>query len=197
MNKSPEIKLRLFNVGQGDHVLLELPDGSFGIIDFYYSGSKGWVSPPAQVFLENLRKQAPEKEIKIAFICISHPDVDHIKGLNIFLKWLERNRITVERIWRYPGPNPGEMKMYLENALQKSKFAEGALENNKVLDANLDALDSYIRRKKPEVSYLHDIKEISNKIAGLNVWHHWKNTPNERPVNFGLSFFRLIWREKN
>jgi beta-lactamase superfamily II metal-dependent hydrolase len=161
------LKLRLFNVGKGDHLLLELPDGSFGVVDFFYSNSKGWTMPPACVFLENLRKEAPERKIKIAFICVSHPDIDHIKGLSEFLGWVEKHKIPVERIWRYPGHDPTEMKEFLKKAFENVRHDEDARYNNKFLSPQLDALEKFIKMRKPDVEYLEDVREVSNKIGGF------------------------------
>src|SRR5947209_4288791 len=93
------LKVYLFNVGQGDHILLELPNGKYGIIDFYFEAAVGLREPPALTYLESVRRRNPEKPITISFICISHADYDHIKGVDTFLRAVAENGIDVENFW--------------------------------------------------------------------------------------------------
>ena len=53
----------MFNVGQGDNLLLKLPNGKFGIIDFFFS-EKSYLNqrePPALTFLKKIQKWFDEK----------------------------------------------------------------------------------------------------------------------------------------
>src|SRR5690242_1735224 len=71
--KPPGLTVFLFNVGQGDHILLKLPNGEYGIIDSYYETRLGLKEPPALTLLDSLMTKDSKKPI-ISFICISHPD---------------------------------------------------------------------------------------------------------------------------
>ena len=65
------IQKYVFDVGQGDHVLLELPDRSFGIIEaHYYPGNTPVGVPPGLHFLEQQRKRG--LQIKLSFLHITH-----------------------------------------------------------------------------------------------------------------------------
>lgn len=119
MTRDGQLTVYLFNVGQGDHILLELPNGEYGIIDFYYEGTLGLREPPSLTYLENLRRLHPEKPITISFLCISHPDYDHVKGVDSFLDWAEQNAVVINNIWLPPGREIGELCNKYEVALRK------------------------------------------------------------------------------
>ena len=106
----PENKLRVFvfNVNQGDQILLQFSDHSFGIIDLYYNTELGQVEPPAISFLKAYQKQFPNKKIRLQFLCLSHPDLDHIKGTSKLNKWLkaenkEGEKLIIEKFWSFGG----------------------------------------------------------------------------------------------
>ena len=95
------LRLYVFNVGQGDHILLKLPDNTYGIVDFFYPG--GLAKCPAVYYLTNLKRLLPKEDIQIAFVCLSHPDGDHLEGLAGFVKWLEQNEKKIGNLWLFGG----------------------------------------------------------------------------------------------
>lgn len=106
----------LFNVGQGDHLLLKLPDGTYGLIDFHYDkGINAVEEPPALTYLRQQHK--PEHPVILSFLCISHPHRDHTKGLPKVLRWITDNNIRLDRIWLYPGINDDDARIALRNAI--------------------------------------------------------------------------------
>ena len=106
----------LFNVGQGDHLLLELPNGKYGLIDFHWDiDINPGVEPPGLTYLKH--KHNPQNPVVISFICISHPHFDHTKGLKKVLQWVKYNKIEVERLWLYPGVNEKDVPRALRRAI--------------------------------------------------------------------------------
>jgi len=97
-HKIGKLKVIVFNVGQGDHCLLQFPNGSYGIIDFYYeAGEKGYLTePPAITYLRNIPKDTP---IDISFICITHTDYDHLKGINHSIDYLLHRARSIGQVW--------------------------------------------------------------------------------------------------
>ncbi len=69
------LKMRFFGVGRGDCVLLELPDGQFGLVDSHTR--VGEDSSPALSHLQGR---------KLAFCCLTHPHYDHVAGMLELLK---------------------------------------------------------------------------------------------------------------
>ena len=112
------LRVYLFNVSQGDHLLIKLPNGEFGIIDFFHS-SHGLTqkSPPGIDFLKQIQWIFPEKTITLAFIYLSHPDNDHLKGIPHLLDWLDHQKpaIKVRHLWWFGGNNLNKFFMQLEN----------------------------------------------------------------------------------
>ncbi len=95
------IRLYMFNVGQGDHFLLRFPDGSYGILDFFFDGRLNQAESPGLSYLKALIRHKLEEKPIIKFIYVSHPDLDHISGLNQTLKWIIRNNIRVDNLWSF------------------------------------------------------------------------------------------------
>lgn len=137
------LTLYLFNVGQGDHLLLELPDGTFGIIDFNYDSDKNpALEPPALSYLRYRHQNI--RPVVISFICISHPDRDHTKGLEKMLRWITSTGIDVERLWLYPGIGKSEINDVLPARYRQLRVS-----------ADLAALSTFIKSwKKHSPSYL-------------------------------------------
>ena len=129
---SNRLKVYLFNVGQGDHILLELPNGEYGIIDFYFEGAVGLKEPPALTYLENVKRQNPRKQITVAFICISHPDFDHVKGADTFLHWARDNNVTIENFWLPAGKEFADIYEQYKIALRK--YAKDEREKDEGVD---------------------------------------------------------------
>src|SRR5258707_15298702 len=100
--KSPKgLTVYVFNVGQGDHLLIEFPNGQYGVIDFYHqtTTTPNLLSTPALYFLERRRLASPSKRIRLRFIHITHPDLDHTKGVIEFLSWVEKHQIDLDEFW--------------------------------------------------------------------------------------------------
>jgi len=77
------LEVVFFNVGQGDSIFIETPQGHQILID----------GGPDETVLENLGKEMPFWDRTIDLIILSHPEHDHISGLIEVLK-----RYKVENI---------------------------------------------------------------------------------------------------
>ena len=103
MNQHTTLKVFLFNVGHGENILLELPDGSYGIIDFYYETKVNPIQePPALSYLRNKKKA---KKIHIKFIHFSSYHYSHLIGLEQWVSWIEQNEIPVDNLWLPGAPS--------------------------------------------------------------------------------------------
>lgn len=96
-----KITIYQFNVGNGDHSLIEFKNNRFGIIDFYNCKDISISVPPALSYFEYLLNGNPDIVITISFICITHYDIDHIRGLSEMISLIEKyqGRIQLERIY--------------------------------------------------------------------------------------------------
>lgn len=172
MKKNPpsSLKIFLFNVGQGDHVLLELPNGEFGIIDFFYGGPLNLARPPALDYLEHIRQREPDREIVISFICISHPDQDHVKGVDKFLSWIRDTGIQLRYIWLFAGTRLSELLEYYDEFANSSDSKVGKYRAD-LVTKNLREVQEFVRDKKwkGRKEYLQDIRQLGRDVGGVRV----------------------------
>lgn len=162
--KNQVLKVKVFNVGQGDHILLELPNGEFGIIDSYYDKDFGWSEMPSLSYLKSLKKS----DITISFICISHPDYDHTKGLNSFFKWVLDKSIIIRNIWMFSGESLSEViEDYAETleALQHSLNTKTQIDSitNRAakITKELTELYHFTKNNRKIVKYIENISQLN------------------------------------
>lgn len=164
------LKVFLFNVGQGDHVLVELPNGEFGIIDFFYGGPLNLSRPPALDYLDHIRQKEPHRQIVIAFICISHPDLDHVKGVDKFLSWINDTGIQLKCVWLFAGTRLSELLEYYDEFANSSDSRIGKYKADLVTRSLRDVQD-FVSRKNwnGRREYLHDIRQLGRDIGGVRI----------------------------
>jgi beta-lactamase superfamily II metal-dependent hydrolase len=107
------LRVYLFNVGQGDHIMLKFPTGEYGIIDFHFDGNNIGTCPPVLTYFKKLKDEltpAEFQKITIAFFCISHTDKDHVKGIVKTIKWFCDNGVYIRDIWL--GATRDEQQLY-------------------------------------------------------------------------------------
>ena len=78
-----DLVFHVLNVGGGDNILIEFPvdeerQRSYGLVDCYKSKK-------TRKYFAELRKKRPGKT-NFEFICATHPHLDHIAGINYFIK---------------------------------------------------------------------------------------------------------------
>jgi beta-lactamase superfamily II metal-dependent hydrolase len=117
---SSKLQLFLFNVGQGDHMLLKFPTQEYGIIDFFYDTSYNIVEPPCLTYFKELKRNLPVSEfekITISFFCISHTDKDHVKGICETIKWFHDNGIFIRDFWLAAARDESQLYSFLKDKL--------------------------------------------------------------------------------
>lgn len=180
MTKDRSLKVYVFNAGAGDHILLEFPDGSLGIIDCFFQVSDlNLQELPALTYLKHLqqrRKQNNEKgPLPIAFLCLSHADMDHLTGLDTLLDFIqkEENNIELENLWLFGGK---DIEEYIRQLIEQfstslNEMKGDAKEEVRVRIKNyrnrLFRLDEFRKwwRAKPKYErserYLSDVAKIN------------------------------------
>lgn len=96
-NQKLPYQITVFNVGQGDHHLLHLPNGHFGLIDFHFDENLQ-TKLPVLAFFEDYKRTFKKNPV-IDFLHVTHFDSDHIKGLEDLLNWCIKEKITIHEIW--------------------------------------------------------------------------------------------------
>ena len=164
-NASPrkrKITVYLFNVGQGDNILMRLPNGEYGIIDFYYEPKLHLTEPPALTYLKKIRRRLnPDTPIVLSFVCISHPDYDHVKGVSDLLRWIEdkTNNVQLKNLWLFAGTIlhqfvAGYNQYVYENEESDSTHRASAVSKQ------LRALFKFSDRWNGVPEFLHDIRRL-------------------------------------
>lgn len=103
----------MFNVGQGDNILIEFKDNSAAVIDFYFDESLGHLTVPALAYVRAVGIN------KIRFVHLSHYDFDHLKGLPDFLSGCASSGIVVDRIILPGMPDQTSFESRFKSALKK------------------------------------------------------------------------------
>jgi beta-lactamase superfamily II metal-dependent hydrolase len=159
----------LFNVGQGDNVLLRLPNGEYGIIDCFYDSDLDVAEPPALTYLKQVRRRMdPSAPMVISFLCLSHPDADHVKGVSEVLRWIEKNKnVTLRDLWLWPSTILRELiQCYKEynNSGPKNDATSRASEVSRELGSIFRFRD---RRRNPvNIEELQDVKKLAEDVGG-------------------------------
>ena len=196
--KQNSLKIYMFNVGSGDHLMIEFPDSSIAIIDSFFSDAKLELQePPAVTYLKyRLIKKINNKDtdkIKIAFICLSHADHDHIKDINILFKLLSENaeHIELENLWLFGGIDFDLYKEELEklNIEFRKHISEDAQEEfDKCANRFNNELTTIQGFKKAwtssgnSESYFNDFKEF-NKYNSQRPYKAYSVGPLARIIN--------------
>lgn len=164
-----KLRIIVFNVGNGDHILVQLPDKRFGIIDCFkgYNSSKHhnprFEELPALTYLKAYRKNNPDTSL--AFLHISHPDADHIKGFGEFWKHLWALELLPEYLWVFAGVNTPRYINQFHDFIQKNKKR---INQDARIDEKLSLKRNRINNyKKDWTSLISALKQIKSK--GLNV----------------------------
>jgi beta-lactamase superfamily II metal-dependent hydrolase len=84
------LKIHALNVGHGDSLIVQLPNGSNGVID--YNRCKERTD-----LLRFLTDKLGVSEL--LFVCLTHPHSDHLSGLEKLLKYYEAQGRRVKEFW--------------------------------------------------------------------------------------------------
>lgn len=77
------LELYFFNVGHGDSIAINFPNNQWGIVDC--NRSERTYDPPILKFLKSNGISSLE------FVCITHPHLDHFRGLNAIISHYKKN----------------------------------------------------------------------------------------------------------
>src|SRR3989344_3734205 len=77
------MQLSIFDIGQGDAIFLQTPYGHSILID----------GGPSDAILEKISEKLFPWEKHISLVILTHPDFDHIAGLNALLRYYNARNI--------------------------------------------------------------------------------------------------------
>jgi len=156
LNQSRILKVDFLDVGQGDSVFIETPEGHQIIID----------GGPSSVLLEKLAERMPFWDKTIDLVILTHPEKDHMTGI---LDVLQRYKVDYF-LWT------GIIKNNAEN----KKLAE-LLNNAK--NTKPDFLASLFRASATKVIAVSADEKIKAGKVSIDILYPFENLEGQEPKN--------------
>jgi beta-lactamase superfamily II metal-dependent hydrolase len=105
-SETRELRLHVLDVGHGDSLLLEFPGGRhFGIVDCHVRGSSQSGADNTEIESKALGalRQRVDAGIRpeVDFVCLTHPHIDHYRGLAGLLDGLAALDVPVKEFWDF------------------------------------------------------------------------------------------------
>jgi beta-lactamase superfamily II metal-dependent hydrolase len=169
--RARKLTVYLFNVGQGDNILLRLPNGEYGIIDCHYDAPNlNQTEPPALTYLKKVRRRLnPATPLVLSFICISHPDTDHVMGVSDLLNWIKNkeNKARLKNLWLFPGEILEQLISGYREYVKTAAEGDNTIRASKV-SKQLQAVFKF--RNADNIEPLQDIRKLADDIGdGIKV----------------------------
>jgi beta-lactamase superfamily II metal-dependent hydrolase len=168
--KESGLIIHVLDVGHGDSLLVEFPDGeSFGIIDCHTHTSsnrfarKHGLPDHEPKVLSFLRKRQMEGvNVRVAFICLSHFHEDHFDGLATVVVELRKLGIKVDRFW---DPGISKLKVQSMSTLNAHDGIKGQIQQLSRLYRELGTL----ARRGMELDFLQSQRDELLCLAGVKI----------------------------
>jgi beta-lactamase superfamily II metal-dependent hydrolase len=194
MSKTKENKknliVRIFDVGHGDSILIEFPDGKdgkhLGIIDCNSHASSNRIAesnnqdrsvPKILSYLtNNLNDKKKELDYIVDFICLSHYHIDHYNGIGCLIKGLQKYNIPIKEFW---DPGISRKKYEALREMVEKKRSREKHGNATQLSNIVDVLDRISIDNKLEFKPLVKIEQNIKTISDVRIdiiapyGNHW------------------------
>lgn len=142
-----------FDVGHGDSIVIEFPNGSWGVIDCKNDSGDGDSSALSFLKARDVRR--------LAFVCLTHPHEDHFSGLP---QILDHYGDDVDELWMFR-IEPNHWKNFLQiqnNAATTARRARQA--------AQLRQIFQHLTKKlKQGRVYLLDANKVLAPVDGVQI----------------------------
>jgi len=165
------LQVFVFNVGQGDNLLLRFPDGSFGFIDLCYDGRINTHEvPPSLTYVQH---NVEESNPSIAFFHLSHYHADHIKGFDNWVEWATK-QASLQRIWLPGSMPPQTILSHFLRVLQDEEAVCKFLEKNPEMTETFNKihlqygrgyfskLEVFFQQHQDKTDFLNSERRLSN-----------------------------------
>lgn len=154
---SPYLEVVFFNVGQGDSIFIETPKNLQVLIDG---------GPSAKIVLEKLSKEIPFWDRSIDLVVLTHPDFDHLNGLNWVLESYEVKNI----LWSGVEEKTSAFNFWKENV--EGEVRKGAkeimAEKGKLLTLGDVSLTVFYPEKSMKGEVLEENTNETSVVTKLN-----------------------------
>lgn len=142
------LTLHVFGGCKGESIVLELPDGKWGVVDCYFEFLDQPLRCPMWKFLVD------RGVTELEFLCLTHPHDDHYRGMSFLLA-----NLRVRSFWRSAAMSDSRLKWILKavkvEAIKSgvSGFEEDSTELFKIFGL----IKEQRKRKEPEPLVLKDV----------------------------------------
>jgi len=153
------LEVTFFDVGQGDAIFIETPQGHQILID----------GGPSSVILEKLAKEMPFWDRSIDLIILSHPEHDHFAGLLPVLERYEVDYILWTGVVRDTNEYR-EWKELIEQEKAKIKIAKAGQKIKLTENIHLDILHPFENLEGQEIKNSNNTSIINLLVFGQHSW---------------------------
>jgi beta-lactamase superfamily II metal-dependent hydrolase len=93
------LSIAVFGPGEGEAVVVRLPDGSVGVVDGCRepNGDDDGYGDPVRELLSKVEASVDRDAFRLGFVCLTHPHADHYRGLG---KLIEAYSGKIDRLWK-------------------------------------------------------------------------------------------------
>lgn len=173
--------VRLFYVGEGDCIVIELPDGEIGLLD---SCVPPWYN--ASPALEYLRRRR-----RVSFMCLTHPHLDHYGGM---LQIATDQAIQIEEFWHPFYANLYEIveyKNYCWDYAGFSAFAKPCEYENRA--AEFPMLMDWARNLPPGKERTITPGKVMRSVGGQHKYEIIGLAPSDLAMSLYVKKIRDAW----
>lgn len=129
----------------GESIVLELPNGKWGVVDCY-SSNPGKDSNPTIHFL---RKLAPDIS-SLEFVCLSHPHVDHLAGMDELLEEYQYSK-SLGTVWLSFARESNEVLAAInEEIIAADESHIGQTRRDRLLTDFMNRINQWSQQYKPQ-----------------------------------------------
>lgn len=155
------VEVHIFGGKIGESILLKLPGNLWGVVDTYTPNLANPRSNPAFRFLEDHRVS------RLHFLCLTHPHLDHYKGMRHFL-----DHFDPDRIWIFGALTHRDLhakvaeilRLKATSANDEEDQSESADELVRILDKIRDKVEDRSRTPRVDVRRL----QLEQRLLDLN-----------------------------
>jgi glyoxylase-like metal-dependent hydrolase (beta-lactamase superfamily II) len=170
LQKLPDLTVHVIGEGKGESIILELPNGKWGVIDCYANSIRDESTNQTLNFLKRRNAKALE------FLCLSHPHEDHFRGITHLLNAYEG---AIEEFWRFPVRPLGNVIAYL-HAVAEEDANDTTTEDNE---------DNHILRSS--------VAELTKMFQIIGDWRRDGNINVRQTEDFKCLYSEQIEWEEN
>ncbi|NUM42555.1 MAG: hypothetical protein HUU45_13095 [Leptospiraceae bacterium] len=109
-----------------------MPDGSYGFIDFHYTGKINKLEEPPSVTFAKYNLENDNHGLQ--FFHLSHYHSDHVKGVEKYIAWIQETNAAINKVWLPGSLPPKSILEKFKNILKSSSVAEFLRQNEHLTD---------------------------------------------------------------